>query len=140
MTEPPNSPVQYPHELAVRREFIAQHVLTVPDPEPPEDEVHSHQFTVELHLLGSSLGEYSYLVDITELNAVLDELTERYRDTLLNDLPEFAGYNPSIEHFSEVFADRVREALTDDTPDLLRVTIWEDDCAWARYTCELSER
>jgi len=129
--------IQYPHELAVRRTFIAQHVLTVPEPEPPEDEVNSHQFTVEIQFAADSLGEYEYLVDISEVEAILDELTERYRDTLLNDLPEFEGQNPSVEHFARVFGDRVEESLTDETPDMLRVKIWEDDDAWAKHTRKL---
>lgn len=135
MTDPRHS--QYPHGLSVRREFIAQHVLTVPDPEPPEDEVHSHHFTAEVKFAGSRLGEYDYLVDITDVNAVLDDLIERYRDTLLNDLPEFEGHNPSIEHFSRVFGDRVESGLSDDTPETLRVTIWEDDKAWASHRRDL---
>jgi 6-pyruvoyltetrahydropterin/6-carboxytetrahydropterin synthase len=135
MTDPHS---RYPHELAVRREFIAQHVLTVPDPDPPEDEVHSHHFTVEVTFAGSQLGEYDYLVDITDVDAILDNLVGRYRDTLLNDLPEFQGHNPSIEHFSRVFGDRVESALTDDTPDALCVTVWEDDTAWASHRRALS--
>lgn len=129
MTERP----RYPYELTVEREFIAQHVLTVPDPEPPEDEVHSHHFTVEISFAGPSLGEYDYLVDITEIEAMLEGLIERYRDTLLNDLPEFEGHNPSIEHFARVFGDRVAAALDDETPELLRVTVWEDDAARASH-------
>ena len=32
------------------------------------------------------------------VEAALDELAARYRDRTLNDLPEFEGLNPSIEH------------------------------------------
>ena len=135
MTDPHTD---YPHELSVKRSLIAQHVLTVPEPEPPEDEVHSHRFTVEIQLAGPDLGEYDYLVDITEVERIFEGLIERYRDSLLNDLPEFEGHNPSIERFSRVIADRVAERLTDDTPDQLRVTVWEDETAWARYTRTLS--
>lgn len=131
MTDPHTD---YPYELSVKRRFIAQHVLTVPDPEPPEDEVHSHRFTVDIQLAGAELGEYDYLVDITEVERIFEGLIDRYRDSLLNDLPEFEGHNPSIERFSQVVADRVAERLTDDTPDQLRVTVWEDETAWARYT------
>ncbi len=128
---------RYPHELAVSRAFVAQHVLTVPDPDPPEDELHSHRFTVEVLLAGTSLGEYDYLVDITELEATLDGVEKRYRDATLNDLPEFAGHNPSVEHFARVVGDRIAESLSDDTPDHLRVRIWEDDAAWASHAREL---
>ncbi|MFD1600130.1 6-pyruvoyl trahydropterin synthase family protein [Halobellus rarus] len=126
------------YELTVERSFIAQHYLTVPDP-GPEGVVHSHQFTVELRFSGSTLGEYGYLVDIDAVDALLDDLEARYRDALLNDLPEFEGLNPSIEHFARLFGDRVAEALADPTPTGLTVRIWEDDVSWASHSRQLGE-
>ena len=133
MTTTPTTPTtDRPYELAVTRDLVAQHFLTVPDP-GPEGEVHSHAFTVEVHFAGPSLGEYGYLVDIDEVNAVLDDLEARYRDALLNDLPEFEGLNPSVEHFARLFGDRVAAALEDPTPTELAVRIWEDEEAWASH-------
>ena len=121
------------YELTVTREFVAQHYLTVPDPEPPEGDVHSHRFTVEVEFAADSLGEYGYLVDITEVEALLDDVEGRYRDTLLNDLPEFEGLNPSVEHFARIVCDRFCEELSDDSPNEVTVRIREDDLAWASY-------
>ncbi|QCC49307.1 6-pyruvoyl trahydropterin synthase family protein [Halobellus limi] len=126
------------YELTVTRSFIAQHYLTVPDP-GPEGVVHSHQFTVELRFSGPTLGEYGYLVDIDAVDALLDDLEARYRDALLNDLPEFEGLNPSIEHFARLFGDRVVEALADPNPTGLTVRIWEDDVSWASHSRRLGE-
>lgn len=121
------------HRLMVKREFIAQHYLTVPDPEPPEGDVHSHRFTVEVEFAADSLAEYGYLVNINEVESLLDDIEGRYRDTLLNDLPEFEGRNPSVEHFARIVCDRFREAFSGDNPDEVTVRIWEDDLAWASY-------
>jgi 6-pyruvoyltetrahydropterin/6-carboxytetrahydropterin synthase len=121
-----------PYELTVTRDFVAQHFLTVPDP-GPEGTEHSHHFTVEVRFAGPSLGEYGYLVDIDDVNALLDALEARYRDALLNDLPEFEGLNPSVEHFARLFGDRVADALSDPNPTDLAVRIWEDDEAWASH-------
>jgi len=120
------------YRLSVRREFVAQHFLTVPDP-GPEGEVHSHRFAVELRFAGPELGEHGYLVDIDVVRTALDGLEDRYRDTLLNDLPEFDGHNPSVEHFARVVGDRVVEYLDDPTPTSLTVRVWEDDAAWASH-------
>ncbi|QWC18177.1 6-carboxytetrahydropterin synthase [Halorubrum sp. 2020YC2] len=117
----------------VKREFIAQHFLTVPDPEPPEGDVHSHRFTVEVEFAADSLAEYGYLVNINEVESLLDDIEGRYRDALLNDLPEFEGLNPSVERFARIVCDRFREALSGDNPDEVTVRIWEDDLAWASY-------
>jgi 6-pyruvoyltetrahydropterin/6-carboxytetrahydropterin synthase len=129
-------PTDESYELTVTRDFVAQHYLTVPDP-GPEGEPHSHHFTAEVRFAGPSLGEYGYLVDIDDVNAVLDDLEARYRDALLNDLPEFEGDNPSVERFARLFGDRVEAALGDANPTRLTVRLWEDDSAWASHRREL---
>jgi 6-pyruvoyltetrahydropterin/6-carboxytetrahydropterin synthase len=124
--------VETPFELTVTREFVAQHFLTVPDP-GPEGTPHSHRYRVEVRFGGPELNEYGYLVDIDAVDATLDRLEERYRDALLNDLPEFEGLNPSVEHFARLFGDRIAEGLSASTPTHLTVRIWEDDAAWASH-------
>ncbi|MFB6229722.1 MAG: 6-pyruvoyl tetrahydropterin synthase family protein [Salinibacter sp.] len=121
------------YQLMVRRDFVAQHYLTVPNC-GPENEWHSHHFETEVLLEGDKLTSNGYLVDIVEVEDILDDLVDRYRDATLNDLPEFEGLNPSIEHFSRIFCTTFQERL--DAPQLDRVTvkIWEDDQAWASYT------
>jgi 6-pyruvoyltetrahydropterin/6-carboxytetrahydropterin synthase len=121
------------YELTVSREFIAQHYLTVPDP-GPEGEVHSHHFTLELRFTGPELGAYGYLVNIDDVEAIVDELEDRYRDALLNDLPEFEGLNPSVEHFARLIGDRVERGLAEAAPEQLTVRLWEDDVSWASHT------
>lgn len=124
------------YQLMVKRDFVAQHYLTVPNC-GPENEWHSHHFTVEVILRGNTLNEHGYLVDIDEVNERLTTLVNRYRDNTLNDLPEFAGLNPSIEHFSRIFCDKMFNEIVAD--DLISVTIkmWEDEFAWSSYTHKL---
>ncbi len=134
----PTNTTAYPFEMAVKRQFIAQHYLTVPDPEPPEGEVHSHEYTLVIRLAGPELGPYGYLVDITTVEAALDTIEDRYRDTLLNDLSEFADRNPSVERFARVIGDQIAPALEGHPPEQLTVRVWEDDLAWASHTRTLS--
>ena len=130
-TDAPTPPTE-PHRLTVRREFIAQHYLTVPDP-GPEGEVHSHDFTAEVEFAAPELGEYGYLVDIDVVEAAMDEIEARYRDALLNELPEFGDGNPSVERFAQLFGNRLEAALTNQTPTRLIVRLWEDELAWASH-------
>lgn len=120
------------YELSVSRDFVAQHFLTVPDP-GPEGEVHSHHFEVAVRFAGPELGEYGYLVDIDAVDEALDALEARYRDALLNDLPEFADANPSVERFARAFGDRLLAELDPEAPERLAVRMWEDDAAWASH-------
>lgn len=116
----------------VQRDFIAQHFLTVPNC-GPENEWHSHHFTLEVLMEGESLGEHGYLVDIDDVKAALTDLVDRYEDATMNDLPEFDGLNPSIEHFSRIFCHAFRDRIESTNLSRITVKIWEDDEAWASY-------
>jgi len=120
------------YQLMVRRDFVAQHYLTVPDC-GPENEWHSHHFDVEVRLEGPDLNEEGYLVDITEVEEALDALVDRYEDATLNDLPEFKGLNPSVEHFARILCRSLQDRLDTKGFESLAVRIWEDDAAWASY-------
>ena len=120
------------YTVTVVRPLIAQHFLTVPNP-GPEGDLHSHHFRVEVELAGEELNEYDYLVDIDEVDAALDAVERRYADETLNDLPEFDGYNPSVERFARVVHERVSDYISADNVDRLTVTMWEDDVANAAY-------
>lgn len=124
------------YQLMVKREFVSQHYLTVPDA-GAENEWHSHHFTVEVILEGETLNEYGYLVDIDDVKSSLNALVDRYRDNTLNDLAEFDGLNPSIEHFSRLFCYRLAEAVEAANLEAITVRMWEDDVAWASYRSEL---
>jgi 6-pyruvoyl-tetrahydropterin synthase len=127
------------YELSVSRDFVAQHRLTVPDPTPPEGEIHSHHYEADVRFAASELGAYGYVVNIEHVEAAMDALVERYRDTFLNELPEFEDRNPSVERFAELFGDRLldRLDLVDAPPERLTVRVWEDDVAWASHEREL---
>ena len=126
------------YTVSVRRPFIAQHFLTVPDP-GPEGELHSHQFTAVVEFEGKSLNEYGYLVDIDAINAALDAIIDRYADTTLNDQPAFEGLNPSAEHFSRIVCEAIVDIAEPTVPDRVRVRLWEDDDAYASYEQPLEQ-
>jgi 6-pyruvoyltetrahydropterin/6-carboxytetrahydropterin synthase len=67
------------------------------------------------------------------VNDILDDLEDRYRDALLNELPEFEAENPSVERFARHFGDRVEAALEEPNPTALLVRLWEDEDAWASH-------
>lgn len=121
------------YTLRVSQDFIAQHYLTVPDC-GPENEWHSHHFEVEVLLRGDTLNENGYLIDIVEVEEALTNLSERYRNATLNDLPEFEGLNPSIEHFSRIICQSIEDEIMTDNLDEIAVRVWENDVAWAGYS------
>jgi 6-pyruvoyltetrahydropterin/6-carboxytetrahydropterin synthase len=76
-------------------------------------------------------------VDIVEVEARLEELLEYYRDKTLNDLQEFSGLNPSIEHFARILCGQLQQRLRAPNLTALQVTIWENEIAWTAYREEL---
>jgi len=120
------------YTVAVKRDFVAQHFLIGGD-WGAENDKHSHHYVVELRLEGAALDQHGYLVDIVDIERHLDEMVAYYRDQTLNDLPEFAGLNPSIEHFSRILCQNLAIHITAPNLDALSVVIWENDIAWASY-------
>ncbi len=118
--------------LAVQRDFVAQHALIGGD-WGPENSPHSHHYRLELRLEGDKLDQHGYLVDIVDVEKHLDGLVQHYRDHMLNDLPEFAGLNPSIEHFSRILCESLAERIKAQTLTALAVILWENEIAWASY-------
>lgn len=125
------------YTLAVQRDFVAQHFLVGGD-WGSENYWHSHHYVLELQLEGAALNEHGYLVDIVQVEQALDELVTAYRDRTLNDLSEFHGLNPSIEHFTRIAAERLAPVVNAPNLTALQVKIWENQIAWAAYRLELS--
>ncbi len=121
------------YTVAVKRDFVGQHYLIGGD-WGAENEWHSHHYVVEVQLEGHALDQHGYLVDIVDIEHHLETLVARYRDKTLNELPEFAGLNPSIEHFSRIFCEALSARIVAPTIELVTVKIWENDIAWASYS------
>lgn len=123
------------YTVAVKRDFIAQHRLIGGD-WGAENELHSHHYQIELQLQGGSLDQHGYLVDIVDIEGVLNALVEHYRDCTLNEQVEFAGLNPSIEHFSRILCQALSAQISAPNISALQVRLWENDIAWAAYRME----
>lgn len=120
------------YTLAVRRDFVAQHALIGGD-WGPENQRHSHHYVLELQLAGAELDRHGYLVDIVDVEKHLNELVTRYRDHFLNDFPEFANLNPSLEHFARILCGTLSEGIKAANIHTVRVRLWENEIAWASF-------
>ena len=123
------------YTLGVKRDFIARHYLIGGD-WGPENFPNSHHYVLELQLEGRELDQHGYLVDIVDVEKHLDEIVNYYKEQMLNDKPEFAGLNPSLEHFARILANTLSERIKADNITELEVILWENEFAWAAYTVE----
>lgn len=123
------------YTVAVKRDFVAQHFLIGGD-WGQENEWHSHHYTVEAQLEGESLDRHGYLVDIVDIESNLEALVARYRDQTLNELPEFADLNPSIEHFARILCQKLAARIRAQNLRAIAIKVWENEIAWASYRHE----
>jgi len=122
------------YSVGLLRAFVAQHRLVGGD-WGKENQRHSHPYRLEVVFEGDTLDTHGYLLDISVAEPALDAVCDRYRDRMLNDLPEFAGTNTGIERFAGVIADRIAAWLVVGGGHVRAVTVklWESDAAYA--TC-----
>ena len=120
------------YTLAVRRRFISRHALVGGD-WGRENLPNSHRYLLELQLSNPELDEHGFVVDIVEVERQLDGVVDYFRERLLNDLQEFSGLNPSLEHFARILCRMLRERIPTSSASELSVVLWEDDEAWVSY-------
>lgn len=120
------------YTVAVKRDFVAQHFLIGGD-WGAENQWHSHHYVVEVQLEGETLDQHGYLVDIVDIESGLESLVTSFKDKTLNDLPAFAGLNPSIEHFARIFCDALADRIQAPNLSAITIKIWENEIAWASY-------
>ncbi len=120
------------YTLAVRRSFIARHFLIGGD-WGPENFPNSHHYLLELQLQARQLDQHGYLIDIVDVSKQLDLVIGYYSEKMLNDLPEFEGLNPSLEHFARILAEALDGRITATGLHSLKVILWENDSAWAAF-------
>lgn len=127
------------YTVAVKRDFVAQHYLIGGD-WGAENFKHSHHYLVEVQLEGDTLDKHGYLVDIVDIEHNLNTLVAHYRDQTLNDLPEFAGLNPSIEHFARLLCQTLTHRIRAETLTAVTVKVWENEIAWASYKLSVNSK
>lgn len=123
------------YTVAVKQDLIARHYLIGGD-WGSENDPHSHHYVIEVKLEAAELDEHGYLVDIVKIEEELQAVVDYFGESMLNDLPEFAGLNPSIEHFSRIVCERMLAAIAPPGSGRFTIKIWENDICWAAYTTE----
>lgn len=120
------------YTVAVKRDFVGQHFL-IGGNWGAENSWHSHHYVVEVQLEGETLDQHGYLVDIVDIEANLEKIVDRYKDKTLNELPEFEGLNPSIEHFARIVCETLTGRIKAPNLSFVTVKIWENEIGWASY-------
>jgi len=120
------------HKVSVQKDFIAQHYLVGGD-WGEENSPHAHHYVLELILAAENLDQHGYLVDILDIENAMDQTINYFRNRMLNELEEFAGLNPSLEHFCRIILQKIMDGISLPGNGSLIIKLWENDSCWASY-------
>jgi 6-pyruvoyltetrahydropterin/6-carboxytetrahydropterin synthase len=119
-------------EVAVEQTFAAGHALR--NYKGKCENVHGHNFRVQVILEGERLDETGLLVDFIEVRDALRAIIARLDHVFLNDVPPFDVKNPSAENLAEYFYREISGTLRSAVPVRVReVRVWETEIQSAAY-------
>lgn len=102
------------------------------------NQIHGHNFKVELEVETSDLDAVGMAVDFTELETIAADIARDLDHRLLNDVPPFNEVNPTAENLGAYFWTRTKTALRGlsraDAVRLRAVTVRENDRSSVTYT------
>ncbi len=122
------------YEIKIITDFAAAHNLR--NFRGKCENLHGHNWKVEVVLRGTELDGSDVLVDFGEVKKAARELLAEVDHRYLNDLPFFKDRNPSSETIARFLFERLAERLNDGSRRVYRVSAWESDDACATYMIE----
>ncbi|HTM48803.1 MAG TPA: 6-carboxytetrahydropterin synthase QueD [Bryobacteraceae bacterium] len=117
-------------EVSVEETFAAGHALR--GYRGKCENVHGHNYRVQLTLEGPELNAIGLLVDFVEVKRLIHGVVDRLDHQFINDLPPFDVVNPSAENLAKYFYDEISLKLG-KAVRLGQVKIWETDITSATY-------
>ncbi|MDD3249627.1 MAG: 6-carboxytetrahydropterin synthase QueD [Smithella sp.] len=122
------------YEVTIIKSFSAAHLLA--EIGGKCEELHGHNFKVEVTVGAMELNEEGILIDFRLVKKWLGEVLGRMDHQHLNDLPFFAGLNPSSENIARCIYKEMQKQAEGDAVKVLRVTVWESESAAVSYSEE----
>jgi 6-pyruvoyltetrahydropterin/6-carboxytetrahydropterin synthase len=119
-------------EVTVEQTFAAGHALR--NYKGKCENVHGHNFRVQVVIEGETLDETGLLVDFLDVKEAMRGIIDRLDHVFLNDIAPFDVKNPSAENIAEYFYEGMTSTLKTSVPVRVReVKVWETDIQSATY-------
>ncbi len=119
-------------EVCVEHSFAAGHALR--GYKGKCENVHGHNYKVQVTVQGSELDSIGLLVDFVEVKRLLHSASEYLDHRFINDLPPFDAINPSAENMAKYFYDGINAGLDAARGvRLSEVKVWETEITYAAY-------
>jgi len=121
-------------ELKVTTHFAAAHQLRMVTEKC--ENMHGHNWKVEVVVVGDRLNEAGVLMDFGELKAHVAGIMSRLDHKYLNELDFFQDGNPSSENIAVFVARSLSDRLQGEGVWVSRVSAWESEDACATFVPE----
>lgn len=98
------------------------------------ENLHGHNYRVEVYVRGEHLDEAGMLVDFKDLKSATRRLVDYLDHQNINELPPFdKELNPSAENLAQFFFHEVGSEINNDRVQVYKVRVWETDTCAATY-------
>ena len=118
-------------EITVEETFAAGHALR--NYHGRCENVHGHNYRVQVTLAGTELDQAGLLVDFSEVKRVLHAVVDRMDHQFLNDVAPFDVLNPSAENMARYIYEEIGRQMPPGGARVDAVKLWETDTASATY-------
>ena len=119
------------YELKVVTHFAAAHQLKMVAKKC--ENLHGHNWKVEVCLTGEALNEAGVLMDFGEIKAHVKAIMDTLDHKFLNELDYFNNDTPSSENIARYVAETLKAAIDTPSVNVSHVTVWESEDACAKY-------
>ncbi|HEV7857411.1 MAG TPA: 6-carboxytetrahydropterin synthase QueD [Pyrinomonadaceae bacterium] len=119
-------------EVMIERNFSSAHQLR--GYKGKCENLHGHNYKIEIYARGSELDNIGLLVDFGELKTAADEVVQYLDHRNINELPPFdEELNPSAENLARYILERVAARVGDERVQVYKVRCFETPTSIATY-------
>ena len=122
-------------EVMIERHFSSAHQLR--GYKGKCENLHGHNYKIEIYARGRELNEIGLLVDFVELKEAADEVVNFLDHRNINELPPFDDQlNPSAENLARFILERVARRVGDERVQIYKVRCFETPTSVATYIAD----
>lgn len=120
------------YEVMIQAEFSSAHALR--NYRGKCENLHGHNWKIEIYVCGKSLDNTGLLVDFKELKTATKKVMDKIDHKVLNEIPPFdKACNPSSENISRYVLEEVGTQINNQNRVVYKVSAWETPSTVATY-------
>jgi 6-pyruvoyl-tetrahydropterin synthase len=124
------------YQVGTSTDVRALHVM--PDAPPPENELHAHDYRIEVVVERDELDDRGMVCDLDVLDAAIGATADHVRDVDLEIIRPAEAEAVTVEVFARWAHGTIADALRQTGAEMLTVRVWESPVAYGGYRAAIS--